>query len=108
MARPQVENLITSQVKKQKWTIDSAPPGTTIRVLNEDKENGELTALLDLPAGANREWSVFNTVGQEFFVLEGSLRIGSVSLTPGCYCYYPAGVVQGPWVAEESCSVIAF
>lgn len=63
-------------------------PGISIKVLRDDKESGEATALLKFLAGA-RFPAHNHPAGEQVFVLEGDLTIGRDHLQPGDYYYTP-------------------
>jgi hypothetical protein len=107
MAIERRENVKTSELPKEPWSVEGAPDGALIRWLSQDDETGAVTALVDLPAGWKRPGAATNQAGQEFFVLEGALGIGDDLLTNGCYCYYPPGVVQREWRTDEDCCLLA-
>ncbi|HEY6331371.1 MAG TPA: DUF4437 domain-containing protein [Blastocatellia bacterium] len=107
MPRPQVENLRISEIPKQKSPLASLPDGIRSRTLNHDPGTGAISLILDIPRGWETKTSAYNESEQEIFMLDGALEIGHASLTSGCYCYYPAGVLQGPWKAEEDATVVA-
>ena len=97
MARPQTENLKAFDVASQSWRPQGLPDGIDIRALNEDDESGAVTAVLDVPAGWSWKGSGYCFANQDFFVLDGAIRIGEHTLENGGFCYYPMGVVQGGW-----------
>ncbi len=107
MARPQTENLKAFDQPRQSWTPDGLPSGLNVRVLNEDKESGALSAMIHLPAGWSWDGPGFCESNQDFFVFEGAIQIGDHDLGNGCFCYYPAGVVQSGWHAKEDCCIYA-
>ena len=107
MARPQTENLNAFDVEPVPWTPEGLPAGIGIRVLNEDDENGAVSAVLEFPAGWSWEGPGYCAASQEFFVLDGALRVGRHMLENGGFCYYPPGVLQGGWEAAAGCQLFA-
>jgi anti-sigma factor ChrR (cupin superfamily) len=63
-------------------------PGISLKVLRDDKETGESTALLRFQAGA-RFPAHNHPGGEQIFVLEGDLKIGGERLRAGDYLYTP-------------------
>ena len=107
MAKKHRENVDTNQAEKQAWQFPPVPDGIQIRLLNEDDQNGAITALLDIPAGWEWNWQGYNEGPQEFFVREGAFRMGQALLGPGYYNFQPPGTLQSGWRAESDCSIYA-
>jgi len=107
MAKKHRENIDSDQEPRKPWNLPLVPEGITARILNEDDQNGAITALLDLPSGWEWNWKGFNKAPQEFFVTEGTFIHGTHRLTNGCYSYYPSGSLQGSWRAEKACTIYA-
>ena len=63
-------------------------PGISIRVLRDDKDTGESTALLRFEAGT-RFPAHDHPGGEQIFVLEGDLQIGRDRLRAGDYLSTP-------------------
>jgi len=63
-------------------------PGVSIKVLRDDPQTGETTALLKFAAGA-RFPAHDHPAGEQVFVLEGDLTIGADHLEAGDYYYTP-------------------
>lgn len=62
--------------------------GVSIKVLRSDKASGESTSLIRFEAGV-RLPAHDHPGGEEVFVVEGDLHIGSARLKPGDYLYTP-------------------
>jgi anti-sigma factor ChrR (cupin superfamily) len=62
--------------------------GVSIKVLRSDKESGESTSLIRFEAGV-RLPAHDHPAGEEVFVVEGDLQIGSARLKAGDYLYTP-------------------
>ena len=107
MPRPQTENLNAFNVAAVPWTPAGLPAGIRIRVLNEDSDQGAVTALLEIPAGWSWPETARCAADQELFVLEGELQLGSATLANGGFCFYPAGTLQSGWHAPAFCRVFA-
>jgi len=107
MAKTHKENVDSETLPKEPWSFPPLPDGILIRLLNEDDENGAISAILDFPAGWSWSGPAVNRGPQEFFVLDGSFVMGEHRMTNGYYSYYPEGCVQGAWTAESDCSIYA-
>ena len=107
MAKSHRENVDSDLEERQSWSFAPVPDGINIRVLNEDDENGALTALLDIPKGWEWSWTGYNKGHQEFFVVEGVFEMCGHRMTNGCYSFYPPGSLQQNWRAETDCTIYA-
>ena len=107
MARPHTENLNSFDVTPTAWRPDGLPRGIMIRILNEDDRTGAVTAVLEVPAGWCWNGVGYCSADQDFFVLDGAIRIGGQWLENGGFCYYPGGVAQGGWETNRGCRLYA-
>ena len=81
-----------------------AQPGTGIKVLHRDATSGASTFLLRLDAGA-RVPLHDHPGGEEVFVVEGGLRIGSHRLRAGDYLYTPPNE-QHDAASDDGCVIL--
>jgi len=105
MARPQTENLKSFDVPLRPWSAKGLPAGVEIRVLNQDKDSGAVSALLHFPQGWQWSDDGYCEADQDFFVFEGAISVGGARLENGGFCFYPAGVVQKGWTAHTESTV---
>ena len=84
--------------------FEDAPAGT--EHLLTTGANGR-TSKVKLPLGWRGNSGTFSA-DLELFCVSGSLRIGSITLKPYCYCYIPAGKACGEFEAEEDTQLLWF
>ena len=97
------EPLISTVVRRDEAEWRALPaPGVSMKVLREDKDTGEWTAVFRFVAGA-RFPARDHPGGEQVFVLEGDLQIGGNRLKAGDYLYTPppgkhAVSTEGGWL----------
>jgi quercetin dioxygenase-like cupin family protein len=82
-------------------------PGTTLRVLSRDLQQGASTCLWRIPRGWHHAEPFALDEGTSLFVLEGALRRGTVTCTRGCFSYLPGGWVHEAMSSETGALVLA-
>ena len=106
MGRGHVELAHAHELPFEPFEPAGWPAAAEIKLLSSDPECGALTGIVELPAGYRRGMG-FHECVSEMFILEGSLRIGDVSLDFGHYEYSPAGTTQAPWTTSGGCCFMA-
>ena len=80
-------------------------PGVSARELSVDPSRGAVTMLLRMEPGG-----IFPAHGhhgpEECFVVEGSVRLGEVSLSAGDFHLADAGSQHGPIMSETGCTLL--
>jgi hypothetical protein len=93
-------------------TVPSVPvrylPGVTAQELTIDERSGGDHQVVSYPAGWRSLEQGYLTAGQDLYVLEGDLTIGSARLVTGSYMYIPEGVLYGPVSTTDGCRVLTF
>jgi hypothetical protein len=89
MARPHIEFIESADVAAQSAS-DGQLAGTEIRVLSADDTDGSTTALHTFPNGWTGEVGGAQRP-MEVFVLSGGLKLGSETVSEGCYAHLAAG-----------------
>ena len=87
---------------------DGMAAGRTVRELTRDERTGGDHLLIEYPAGWVHPEVGYLTAGQDIYVIEGELAIGSHHLTTGCYVYIPEGVSFGPMASPGGARAIVF
>lgn len=100
------ENLWAQDITPVDWSKSGFASGAKLRPLRVDPETGASTLILDLPAGLVATAQA-SSAGQDWFLLSGTLQIGSAVLKAGAYCYYPAGSTRPELRALEPSTVLA-
>lgn len=107
MARPHIEFIHTQQLL---WRKDICPshPGVFCKMLSRDDETGACSVLLRFPEGWTQDGPLYFTADQEFYVLDGSMRINDTDYGLDNYAYLPAGYGREAASTETGCDLIAF
>ena len=88
-AESMTEPLMSTVVRSDEAAWRPLPaPGVSMKVLREDKDTGEWTAVFRFVAGA-RFPARDHPGGEQVFVLEGDLQVGRHRLKAGDYLYTP-------------------
>lgn len=78
------------------------PGGQEVKVLNRDPETGRIDCLIRFPAGYVEPRHTHR--GHHItYVVEGSQRIGDVTLTAGDYLFGPSEKPHGPFHYPDGC-----
>ncbi len=103
MSRPHIEFI---QAQTLPWEQYAQREGTRIKYLSVDQDTGDCTAIVSYP----RQWQGCVSHEQsveEFFVLEGQIRINDETLSTGAYGWLPCGF-SGRITSEEGASILSF
>jgi hypothetical protein len=105
MPRPHIEFIFSQALD---WSRDGGLPGRESlphKILSHDPELGELTAIVQFPAG----WSATVASGfqEEIYVLDGALRVGASSLGRDGYFRAPASLSAG-WSAPSGAVALVY
>ncbi len=107
MTKEHVENLAALEVTPAPWNPEGLAPGTQLRRLASDPDNGGFTGLVDLPAGYDGGSAISCNTAMRLFVIDGELRMGEHRLGPGGFCYHPAGSAHGRWRSPHGARVFS-
>lgn len=86
MARPHIEFVQTQNID---WILDDSNIGT--KVLNRDPDSSEATLLIRYPAGYRALESKEGMPAEEYFVLDGDVRIAGRDCRRHAYGFLPGG-----------------
>lgn len=103
MARRHIEFVQSQNVDWQ----DQAD-GTQVKRLNVDPMDGEETLLLRYPAGYTHPGAGVETRAEEYFVLDGSVRIGGALRGYHAYGFVPRGESSGPRESDTGATLLIF
>ncbi len=108
MAREHLE-FIQSQVLLWITLPDTAArPGVACKVLSKDPESGAVSVVLKYPAGFEIARPHYLDNDEEFFVLDGELRIGETAYGAQTYAYLPDGFPRPNMTAPNGATVLTF
>lgn len=87
---------------------DGMAAGRMVRELTRDDRTGGDHLLVEYPAGWVHAEAGHVSAGQDIYVIEGELVIGSHRLITGCYVYIPEGVMFGPMASPTGARALVF
>lgn len=103
MARPHIEFVQTQNVD---WSI--AGNGLAEKVLNADPQSTDATLILRYPAGYSAPARNDAMPAEEYFVLEGSIAIGSRICGLHAYGFLPGGADTPARATKDGATVLIF
>ena len=105
------EHLEFIQAQDLPWaplTGESARSGADIKILSRDESSQACSTIIRYSAG----WSVTEphslTCDEEFYVLDGTIRIGEIEYNEGDYAYLPAGFWRNRMESSNGSAVLTF
>lgn len=107
MTRPWIEFIQTQRLPWTTGPLDGLRPGTQIKLLSRDPDDGAFSALVRYPAGFEAAGPPL-AVDEEFLVLDGALQIGDRAYAPYSFAHWPAGFEPGPWRCSHGATVLEF
>ena len=108
MGRPFIEFVHEQVLPWQQGSCGKARADVLARVLSTDPETGASSQLLQYPPGWARPEPEVLLVDEEFFVLTGSLSIGSRTYGPRSYAFLPAGWLRHGASSSDGALVLTF
>jgi hypothetical protein len=91
MARPHIEPFDERTVPFRRLTLPGFPKGLHYKTLSLDTDTGACSLVVKFETGWRRP-AGFSYTEMELFLLDGSIRAGEASWSPGQYLWIPAGV----------------
>ena len=86
------------------WRPSKAAPGVSFKTLRRDEGTGGITVLLRFEPGS-RFPAHRHPAGEEVFVVEGQVKIGSERLQQGDYLYAAPDSVHAVW-SDSGCTLL--
>ena len=108
MARPQIEFIQSQAIRWHKGLYGGARPDVHSKILSLDRISGASSVLIKYPAGWKRTAREHLLADEEFFVLDGSVRIAGIDYGPHCYANLPAGYPRLRASSRASAIVLTF
>jgi quercetin dioxygenase-like cupin family protein len=95
------DRLLSLGTEERQLVVYDAPIG--LRLLYQDPLTGEEHYLVRYPAALKAQWHR-HTAAHTLVVLEGRLEVNGVTIGPGAYCHYAAGVpMHHAPAGDEAC-----
>ena len=104
-SRGWVELAHSPQIGPVPLPAEGWPHGATLRVLSISSTNGALTGELILPPGYRRPAGHWATQ-VEWYVLDGTVRVGTTVRGVGYYEFSPAGGSVEAWTSDQGATVL--
>ena len=109
MGRPHIEFIQAQVLPWQKGIpATDARPGVECKVLSLDGETGASTCVVRYPAGWSQGAPESLVADEEFFVLEGELRINGVTYSRNSYAHLPDGFPRESTESAGGAAVLTF
>lgn len=108
MTREHLEFIQTQVLPWKTLPETAARPGVGCKVLSRDAGSGAVSVILKYPAGFAIDAPHYLDNDEEFFVLDGELRIGDRVYGPWSYAYLPDGYPRGAMTAPNGATVLTF
>ena len=94
MARPHTCFIQAQALPWRKGLYGGGRANVQTKILGIDKQRGDSTCLIRYPAGWRRRQREHVLAHEEFFVLEGAIRINGIDYGQHSYAFLPAGLVR--------------
>jgi len=104
MAKKEIE-FTDFQTAFEWHAVEGDLGGLTEKILSIDPETGDITRLLQFPAGYEGKEVLCHPFWEEIYILEGYLFDVKKNQTyqKGCYACRPPGMIHGPFRAPKGC-----
>lgn len=106
--RPQIEFVQSQLLPWRRIGPGLARPDAEHKMLSRDPGDGACSALMRYPPGWSREGPEHLAAAEEFYVLDGSLRMDDREYAQDCYAYLPAGWTRHEMSSPGGCVLLAF
>ena len=106
--RPHIEFVQAQLIPWQRIGQGAARPDAEYKFLSRDKETGACSALIRYPPGWSREGDNRIVAAEEFYVLDGELRVDDLVFSHDCYGYFPAHYRHQAMSAPRGAVVLTF
>lgn len=106
--RPHIEFVQTQCLPWRRIGSGLARPDAEYKLLSRDSETGACTVLMRYPPGWSREGPEHIEADEEFYVLEGDLRMDDQVYAADSYAFLPAGWTRQHMDSRAGCVILAF
>ena len=84
----------------------ATPEGVTATLVNVDADQGLVTTIIHIAAGASIPAHYHDEGAEAHYVLSGDFINAGKTLGPGALVTHPRGVVHGPHESRTGCSIL--
>jgi hypothetical protein len=106
--RPHLEFIQAQLLPWRHIGAEAARPDAEYKFLSRDAATGACSALIRYPAGWRREGEQAIEAAEEFYVLQGGVRIDDLVFGFDCYGYYPSRAARRMMAAPDGAVVLTF
>lgn len=106
--RPYIEFIQAQCLPWRRIGPGLARPDVEYKLLSRNAATGACTALMRYPAGWSREGPEHLLADEEFYVLDGTLRMDARTYQADHYAFLPAGWTRAGMASPDGCVVLAF
>jgi Domain of unknown function (DUF4437) len=108
MTRPLIDYIYAQHLPWEGNRLGPARRDVAAKILSEDQERGELSAIVRYPPGWRRSEPEALGAEEEFYVLDGEIVINGRAYHRDCYACLPAGHVRETASSPEGCVALTF
>src|SRR5262245_4894844 len=91
----------SARLKWEPGSPQGPPPGTTLKLLHDNKQNQLQSSIVRFPKGYREPRHYHKTCGHSIYILKGKIQSPAGDMTPGTFNYAAVNERHGPFVALE-------
>ncbi len=107
MARPHIEPYCELNEDFKRFDLPGFPGDSEYKVLSLDRDTGACSLKMRFHAGYRRPPGLSYS-DTEYFILNGTMKIGDQIYGPGQYIFLPAGMAMGAVSVEQGCEALVY
>jgi hypothetical protein len=108
MGRPHIEFIQSQALPWRRGLYGGARPDVSHKELSRDADSGASSLLVRYPKGWSRTKPEYLEVDEEFYVLDGTLKINGNTYTKDTYAHLPKGYTRNRASASDGAVVLTF
>ncbi len=108
MTRPHIEFIQSQWLSWQRGRYGEVRPDVEVKLLSRDKDGGAASLLMRYPRGWAQPGSASLSADEEFYVIQGDLRINDTEYGPNTFAYLPAGYPRDAAASSQGAVVLTF
>ena len=108
MSRPWIEFIFAQKLGWQAGLYGGSRDGVYSKILSIDEEAGDASVIIKYPPGWSHESKKAVLADEEFYVLDGSLKINNQIYKQDSYANLPGGYPRDHFSSQEGCVALTF
>ena len=108
MSRPWIEFIFAQKLGWQAGLYGGSRDGVYSKILSIDEEAGDASVIIKYPPGWSHESKKAVLADEEFYVLDGSLKINNQIYKQDSYANLPGGYPRDHFSSQEGCIALTF